>query len=202
MKNTKFFIIMSLSLFLTSCSLLFPQKETPKKQYLLQTPVISKNKTVKPIRKTLLVSTIRSPSWLDTPNMAYMRGSNEISYFAENQWAASPAELLQPIIASTLQNVGLYQVVVSAPFNGKSDDILDIQLLDMQQVFDKKPSYYQLSMTVRLMNTNTQKVIAVKNINLTTTAPLDNPEGGVFAADQAVSLAMNEIIQFIHAHNT
>lgn len=197
MKCLKLFAIVGFSFLFSACSFLLPPKESHKKLFLLE-PVKVSSLGIKKNPNTLLINTIRSPSWLDTHDMAYIQNGNQMNYFAENQWVSSPSDLLQPIITQALQNAGIYRVVVSQPYSGKYDHSIDLQLLNMEQVFNTHPSYYHLSMRVRLMNALTQKVIAVKTFDIVKQASRDNPQGGVIAANQAVSQLVIDIIQFIH----
>jgi len=198
MKFLKLCALLGFSFLFSACSFLLPPKESHKKLFFLNNPVAPPVSTKKALSKTLLVTTIRSPSWLDTHDMAYIQNGNQMNYFAENQWIASPPELLQPIVTQALQNAGIYRIVISQPYSGKYDHALDLQLLNMEQVFNTHPSYYHLTMRVRLMNALTQKVIAVQTFDIRKQASRDNPQGGVSAANQAVSQLVTDIIQFVH----
>jgi cholesterol transport system auxiliary component len=189
---------------LSGCNLFSPVSPPEKNTYLLKDPVSiqteSAVKTKSKTKKILLVSEINSPSWLDTTQMAYQSNTDQINYFAVNKWAAPPADLLQPIVVHALSASGLYGAVVTAPFAGDYDQRLDIQLLELQQVFTAKSSYYLLTARVQLSNKNAQKIIALKRFHVMTTSAQNTPQSGVLAANQAVKLWISELLEFISAN--
>lgn len=195
------FIILLISLFtLSGCGLFSPVSQPAMNTYLLNDPVTQSAQSVKS-KKILLVSEISSPSWLDTAQMAYQTDNNQVSYFALNKWAAPPADLLQPIIVHALSASGRYHAVVAAPFNGNYDQRLDIQLLEMQQVFTPKTSYYRMTLRAQLIGKSSQKILALKRFDLRMPSTQNNPEGGVAAANQAVKQCISELIAFVYSHN-
>jgi len=192
---------------LNSCSLLSPVPQASH-TYLLTDPTALTGTDNNPsmlftsktnAQKTLVISSITSLPWLNTTRMAYQQQPDEISYFAQNNWAATPAELLQPIITHALQQSGIYRAVVTGPTVTRYDQRLDISLLAMQQAFWQKPSVYQITLQIELIN-NLQQVIAATQLNTTITAPSDDPQGGVTAANQAVAKLMPSIVQFCKNH--
>lgn len=191
-----FLILLSVSV-LSGCSLLSPVSQLPVKTYLLNDPVAQTTLAAKKSGKILLVSEISSPSWLDTAQMAYQSANNQVSYFALNKWAAPPADLLQPIIVHALSSSSLYKAVVAAPFNGNYDERLDIQLLEMQQVFSQKSSYYLMTVRVQLIGKSSQKILALRRFELRVPSAQNNPESGVMAANQAVNQWISELINFV-----
>jgi len=193
----QFFLILLGASILTGCSLLSPVLQPPVKTYLLNDPVVQSTTLAKKSGKILLVSEISSPSWLDTNQMAYQSGNNQVSYFALNKWAAPPADLLQPIVVHALSSSGLYKAVVAAPFNGNYDQRLDIQLLEMQQVFTPRSSYYLMTVRAQLIGKSSQKILALKRFELKVPSAQNNPESGVAAANQAVKQWISELIGFI-----
>lgn len=184
---------------LCSCSLFSPVKTTPMHTYVLNDP-IKTNYASANSSKTLVVSTPSSPQWVNTSQMIYQLQPDQISYFAENKWAAPPAELFQPIVIHALQQSGLYRAVVAAPFAGSVNQRLDIKLLQMQQLFWQRPSVYQMTVQLQLINSLTDQPIATKRLTTTVTAPNDNPQGGVVAANQAVRRLLPQIVNFCRQH--
>jgi cholesterol transport system auxiliary component len=132
--------------------------------------------------------------------MVYELQPDQINYFAENQWAAPPSQLLQPIIMHALLQSGLYKAVVAAPFAGIVSQRLDINLLQMQQLFWQRPSIYLMTLQLQLINQMTDQLIATKRLTIKIAAPSDNPQGGVTAANMAVKLVLIQIVNFCRQH--
>jgi cholesterol transport system auxiliary component len=177
----QFFLILLCVSVLSGCGLFSPVPQAPAKTYLINDPVVQSPENIRSIHKTgkiLLVSEISSPSWLDTNQMAYQSDNNQVSYFALNKWAAPPADLLQPIIVHALSSSGVYKAVAAAPFNGNYDQRLDVQLLEMQQVFTQKSSYYMMTVRTQLIDKSSQKILALQRFELKIPSTQNNPEGG------------------------
>jgi cholesterol transport system auxiliary component len=187
--------IVLFGLLLAGCSVLQPVKTAAMQNYLL-TDNNSLYLIAKPHGKTLLVTTPTAPQWLNTQRMAYQLQAEQINYFAENQWAAPPVELLQPILVHALQQSGIYRTVVVAPYSGDADQRLDIRLVQMQQQFWQHPSVYQMSIQVQLINETMNQPIAAKRFTATVPATSDDPQGGVAAANVAVQQLLPQIIRF------
>ncbi len=200
MRCIQFFLLLFCVCLLSGCGLFSPVPQAPAKTYLLNDPILQSPENVRAANKSgkiLLISEISSPSWLDTNQMAYQSDNNQVSYFALNKWAAPPADLLQPIIVHALSSSGVYKAVVAAPFNGNYDRRLDIQLLEMQQVFTGKSSYYMMTVRAQLIDKSSQKIVAVRRFELKIPSAQNNPEGGVAAANQAVKQWIAELVHFI-----
>jgi len=52
---------------------------------------------------------------IDTTQMAYTLGAHQLAYFAHNQWAESPPQMLQPLLVRTLEATGAFAAVVPPP---------------------------------------------------------------------------------------
>jgi cholesterol transport system auxiliary component len=168
--------------------------------YLLSDPIANvANHSVS--RKTLMVTTSTSTAWLNTSQMVYELQPNQINYFAENQWAAPPAQLLQPILTHALQQSGLYKAVVAAPFAGMVSQRLDVNLLQMQQLFWQRPSIYLMTLQLQLINMMTDQPVAAKRLTIKIPAPADNPQGGVSAANIAVQQLLPQMVNFCRQHH-
>jgi cholesterol transport system auxiliary component len=192
------FFLMTL-LMLEGCSLLSPVSSPSMKTYLLNDPVTQIASSAKS-RKVLLVSEITSPAWLNTAQMAYQLENNQISYFALNQWAAPPADLLQPVVVHAISSAGLYRAVTVAPFSGDYDQRVDIQLLEMQQRFTPASSNYVMTLRVQLVEKSSQKILASRRFQLIVPSSQNNPQGGVAAANQAVKQWIPTLLNFIRAY--
>jgi ABC-type uncharacterized transport system auxiliary subunit len=164
----------SILVLLSSCTLFTPVKTVRTTTYVLTDPVLSPNHSASHATKSLLVAVPSAPRWLNSSDMAYQTSASKINYFAENEWIAPPALMLEPIIAHALQQSGLYHAVVQAPFGGNVSERLDVQILTMQQDFTENPSVFSYT------------IPTVTN----------NPEGGVQAANKGIEEWIPELIAF------
>ena len=182
---------------LSACSILTPVNMPAEKNYILSDPYFTKAiKKSNHNKIILLVSMPTAPEWLNTQNMVYQIKPYQINYFAQHQWAAPPPNLLQPLIVHGLQQSGLYRAVVSAPFDGNADERLDTRIIDMQQDFTSKPSYYDFAVQVQLINLKTGNIINTQRFFYIMQTPTDNPQGGVDTANKAVKSWIQGLIDF------
>lgn len=182
--------------FLSGC-MLQPVKSQANTTYLLSSPTSTVAQLV-PVRSTknLLVSVPTAPKWLSTNQMVYQLSSSRLNYFAQHQWAATPTEMLEPIIAEALSTSGRYHAVVQAPFGGNVDERLDVRILNMEQDFTQTPSVYRFSVQAQLINQISGNIIRTRYFNYVIPVPSNNPEGGVAAANKAIAEWIPQLIDF------
>ena len=122
-----------------------------------------------------------------------------MDYFALNQWAAKPSELLQPIVVQALESSRNFKSVVFAPYSGNYDRRLDIKILDFKQDFTQHPSRYVIQLQMQLISRDTQQIIISRNVQIEMPCPSDNPQGGVITANQIISQFIPIWINFANA---
>lgn len=151
----------------------------------------------RPVAETLLVSLPQNAAGYDSEKMAYVQHQYQIGYFTKNQWVDNPASMLQPLMVEALQNSHHFAAVTGAPFSGLTDWRLDTTVLSLQQDFLTRPSQIELIVDARLVQTATQRIVAGKRFTVTVPAPIDTPYGGVQAANQATTLFLQQLTQFV-----
>lgn len=197
MKHMKINVTLVLFAFLlTGCSVLQPINAPVNTTYLLNDPTNSQNALVSHAKKNLLVSIPTAPRWLNTSEMIYQTSASEINYFSQNEWAAPPSLMLEPIVAHALSQSGLYHVVVQAPFGGNADERLDVQILTMQQDFTQNPSVYTMVLQAQLINMKTGDIIRGRRFSYTIPTETNDPAGGVKAANKAIQEWIPQLIEF------
>lgn len=184
-------IILSLLLPLTGC---FSTVGTEPNNYTLSSApsVITKKRS----SAVLSVNMPQANSAYDTVQMVYMKNPYQLSYFAKNQWATTPSQMLQPLIVQTLQNTYAFRAVVPQPVIGHVDLVLATQLAQLQQEFFGHASQIHLVMRAQLINVNTQRIMATKEFNIIEPTTANNPHAGVVAADRAVSKFLQQLAVF------
>lgn len=182
--------------FLSSCSLLSPAPNNNPTLYTLGTIRVSTVSNLNRNSNTLLVLPIIASPEIDSVKMAYSTMQEQIAYFAKNQWAAKPAEMLLPLVAQALRKNGNFKAVVSAPFAGSVDYKLAIQLLTLQQNFSIQPSTINVTIAAQLINDRTNKIVRAQQFHAVVPTPTDNPAGGAQAANQAVMQILNQLVEF------
>jgi cholesterol transport system auxiliary component len=195
MRCNKVLLILGASTLLMACSAFSPVKVEPTNTYVLsQTPTPAIKKTSR--QMTVLVNYPQSSAVYNTTQMAYSTLPYEISYFSKNQWADTPSQMLQPLIAKTLQNTHYFRQVVTPGMLGRYDYILNTQLLQMQQVFFNHSSQMRMGLKAQIVNATSGQIIATKEFSVVEPAA-PTPYGGVVAANRGVAKLLTQLVQFM-----
>jgi cholesterol transport system auxiliary component len=196
-KNSYRFSVLLLSLGLSGCGLLKPINVTPIKTYTLDPSHVSIQAT-QPSNPSLaiLVQTPRAIPGFRTNQMVYRKQNFAIGYDTYTQWAGTPSDMLQPLIAQALKKTHGYKSVIVPPYTSKVDIELHTQVLSFYQDFRSHPSRFHLHVSAQLIDHHSKQVIATKDFNLNQSATADTPYGGVIAANQAVGRFLTQLSQF------
>ncbi len=103
----------------------------------------------------------------DTTQMAYSLSPYQFAYYSKNAWAASPAQMLGPLIVQALQNTHSFVVIDSSAFPGHYQYVLSTELMKLQQNFSGGYNRVELVARVELTNSLTKHVIATKQFSVT-----------------------------------
>lgn len=190
----KIAMVACLTTSILSVSCVSPVKiETPTQYFF---PYNFNIATIKfPQNKSIMIAPMSASTPIDSLKMAYAT-SKTISYFAKNEWIASPADMLTNLISFYFRANYLYKSVVNAPFTGNTDLRLSSQLLSFQQEFNSTGSYFHLIVVVQLINSNSNTIVASKQWDIVEKCQRNNPEGGYQAARKAINRFLNELIKF------
>ena len=144
----------------------------------------------------LLVLPPQSSPIYDTAEMAYRVRPHEIAFFAQHEWAETPAQMLQPLLVKTLQATGFFSAVLSPPYAGGYRYALRTQIRELVADFTSEPAAVQLSLRVELSDRTAARV-AVKEIAVREPMQAKTPYAGVVAANEAASKALLELARFV-----
>lgn len=184
------------SQWLVSCS---PVKTVITNQYNLES--FSSTKLASQwTPQSILITAPEAVAGYQTDQMVYIKERFKLSAFAHSAWISPPADMLYPLILQSVQQAGYFYTVASSPFSEGTDYRLDTQLIKLQQNFLTKPSEVELVVKVVLSHVTTNRVVASRIMSQRSRCPVDNPYGGVIAANLATRQFTAELSQFIIAH--
>lgn len=180
--------------FISGC--LSPVKTNPPSSYVVNTlprdiPVSRKHSSV------ILVAAPEARPIYQTTGMAYSNHPYQVQYFSENQWAETPAQMLQPLLVQTLQNTGRFSGVLMPPYAGQSTYMLNTQILRFEQDFVNQPHSFKLQAQVSLSRSASNQLIASKEFSISVPLPQESPYGGVLAANTATKRLLQEVARFV-----
>lgn len=183
-------------LFLSACAL-SPIPSIPITRYTLNSlplPAPALKKLSRSI--TLLVTEPTTQAIYNTTQIAYTPAPHQLNYFVKNRWAAKPTQMLHYLIVQTLQNTRHYHAVILSPFAGRYDVMLTTQLVQLQQDFSRQPSIVRVILRAQLTRAKNHRILAARQFSIIKVAPEDTPEGGVTAANQAVTEILKQLAEF------
>ncbi len=185
-------VMLSMIFLLSSCS---PVKLEPMNTYEL-------NKLPAPIVKntkkeiTILVTMPEIDPVYNTNQIAYTLKPYEISYYSKNTWAATPAQMLQPLIIQSLLNTHHY-IVISSASMAHYDFLLNTQILKLQQEFDCHCcSVVRMTLRAELIGVLSNQVRATKQFSVVVPVCGIAPYCAVIAANQASAEILYQLTRF------
>lgn len=135
----------------------------------------------------LRIARIEMPAWLRDTGLYYRlayRHDNAIAVYANSDWAAPPAGMLEQRLRHALADSG-WRAVVGPDSNAQADFTLHVRLDDFSQAFTSaSESFGVLDATVTLIGVG-DAVLAQRHFRFQVAAPTADAAGGVKALDAA-----------------
>lgn len=192
-------LILTLVFLLSGCAL-GPVETTALRTYFLD-PEISWNNPhafgERPANSVLLIAQPKAQAGFDTARMAYLLRPYEVSYYAFNQWADTPARMLQRVMVENLEATGRWSAVLQTPGAAPAQYRLDCDNLVLEQQFFSRPSRVRLALRAQLIDARKQAVLATRNFEVSEVAPSDDPYGGVIAANHASAKLITDMAEWL-----
>lgn len=188
----RYFFLLMLSNLLIGCS---PVKLPEIHTYMIDgvpTHIIKK----KHASGVILVNLPETVPVYNTTKIAYSTYPYQIAYFTKNQWASTPAQMLLPLLVETLQNTHAFKAVVTAPFPGNYQYVLNTKILDLRQDFSQRPAVVKFSIEAMLAKQMGTRVIASKRFHAVLTMPCVNTYRGIVLMNQASEILLKKIAAF------
>lgn len=188
--------LIALSLFaLSGCSVFSPVKTQRISYYLINTT--PKNVAVSSREQgVLMINAPTSRPIYNTSRIAYSTKPLEVSYFGQNEWAETPAQMLQPLLTQALQNTKHYQAIVTPPYTGPYDFALSTQIVQFETDYTVRPARFKLRANVNLNKANNGELIASKQIRIQVPLRRATPYDGILAANAAVTQLLRQATSF------
>lgn len=185
----------SLCIAIQGCALLSPPKADIEKSVLNQLPAAVPRRESG--RGTVLVYPPATMPVYDTVLMAYRTEPREIAYFSQRQWGATPSQMIQPLLVTTLENTHAFRIVLTPPYTGPYEYSLRTEVLDLIQDFAPKSATLVLSLRFQLAGYGEGKVIATRNISVREPMLQMNSRSGVIAANEATAKVLQQMAEFV-----
>jgi len=129
--------------------------------------------------------------------MAYTTRPYHVDYFNKQRWAATPSQMVLPLLTTTMERTGCITTVFTPPYFGNYDYALGSEILALTQDFTTQPAVLMLSLRVQLSRGGSGQIIASRVIEQQEPLKQDNSAAGVIAANDAIAKALYEIAGFV-----
>lgn len=182
---------------LAACTALQPPRAEVATLYLLEARP-ARTAAQPPRALVLAVETPHARAGYDTARMVYVRQPHKLEYYAKNRWVDTPARMLAPLLVQALAQSGAFNAVVQSSNRIGADLRLDTELVRLQQDFSTQPSRVQLSLRAQLIDTRSNRVLALRELEETEIAPSEDAYGGVMAANTALQRLLDQLVAFCH----
>jgi cholesterol transport system auxiliary component len=179
----------------SGCTLFAPIKIDTTKSVLNNVPLDLPGE--KTHSATLLVLVPDTTPVYATTQMAYTTQAYQVAYFSKNEWAGTPARMIQPLIVTAMSNTHYFSEVLSSPHFGRHTFVLRSEILELKQDFTSEPAMLQLAMRFYLSREATNQVIATKELSVREPMRERSPYAGVMAANEAIAKVLRELASFI-----
>jgi cholesterol transport system auxiliary component len=180
----------------TACSIGPKEQSVPRIYLLNPLPLTSPAHPTRSDAGTLLLSLPKAQPGFDTKRMAYLLRPHELSYYAFNEWADTPARMFHSLLVQTMEKAGLWQAVVPAPSPVRSDYRLDCDSLVLEQQFFS-PSRVRLALRAQLIDLKRQLVMDAHGFEVFENTPSDDAYGGVIAANRAAARVLASLAEWV-----
>lgn len=159
------------------------------RHYALATAAAAAPSTRAHADATLRIARVSVPAWLDGTGMYYRlayRADDGIAAYADSDWVAPPADMLEVLLRNTLAAGAGWRAVVGPGDPTQSAFTLQVRIDDFSQVFaSPQDSVGRLAATVTLLDGQSDKVIAQRPFRIEVPAPGADAAGGVAALNRA-----------------
>ncbi len=186
---------------LAGCGSLLPKPAAQPALFVLDdTAAVAAERHAKPPStvtvSTLVVDDPRAAPGYATRQIAYVRATHQLEFFAFNEWVQPPALMLAPMLVHAIERTGAFGAVVRAPTSVAGDMRLEIELIRLHQDFRVAPSRVRLTLRAVLVDTAARRVIASREFDEEAASASDDPSGGVIAANQVARRVADDVAAF------
>ncbi len=191
------YILVVLSIFLLEgCTQLIP----PVTEYKIATKELSvKTSSTMCRERSLKIAQAFSSNSLMSLQMNYIEGSSKIYAYTQSQWITAPNKEITSRIIKAIRDSKLFKTVQSTKSRSNSELILETTIDDFMQYYNKDltTSYVDVIVTMTLIDTKTNLVVATKTLKATKDVQTLDAMGGVDGLSAALGDVMNQSIEFL-----
>ncbi len=190
-------LLLSALVLLSGCTAVGRMTEAAPQQFVLapELPVTTAEANG-PVR-VVAVAQPRARSGYATAHMIYTEAPYRLDHFANNEWADTPARMLEPLIVRALESAPRLTVLGAGSTASYADYYLDTTVLSFHQRFTQEASAGVVALRVQLSDAASGRVVATRILEAEAPAPSRDPAGGVAALNQATATVLGQLAEFV-----
>jgi ABC-type uncharacterized transport system, auxiliary component len=190
-------VALLITFFLSACTLFMAPQPEVQRGMLTEAPSEPpRTEDSEAPSATLLLGTLHTQRAYDTTQMAYTLRDHEIAYYRDHEWGATPSEMMQPLLITTLERTRRFAAVLAAPYGGRSTYVLEMQIGELVQDFTQATAAVRIAMHLQLTDSVSRQAVS-KEIVVTEPMSQRSPQAGIAAANRATTKALQEVAQFV-----
>jgi len=164
---------------------------------------ISENCCQNNFKKKRLVLKVLEPvasKHLNNHSIYYSSEKYRLQTYKLSRWSEIPSKMILEVITSKLDNLNLYENIITSYIYAKPDYTLQSELLEFKQIIDKNSSYSKLKIKFYLIKNNNEKTIISKTFKYQTKSKEINAFGAVEAQNESMKNLIKDLSSWIYQH--
>jgi len=148
--------------------------------------------------KVLKVALAQSTKEIKTKKILYTKTPYKREAYAYSRWSDTPNHMIEQFLVTTLNRNRLFKAVLPASSIAKSDFILESNIEDFYQLFDKENhSFAVVKISFFLIDQKDKKIVSKHTINSKVPAPSLDAKGGVKAFNDTLDQISKKLIYWL-----
>jgi len=180
---------------LTLASCLSPVKSGPDNGFVINS-IPDHVATSRRHSGTLLVLRPDSNPVYNTTRIAFTMQPYQISYYAVSHWIQTPADMLTPLLMTTMQKTNRFKTVITPPFIGHYDYTLRTQIKTMLIDYTQCVPVMRINIQAQILSANSGRIMASREFSTAAPLPQKSPYGAVIAANRGTARLLTEIAKW------
>ncbi len=164
--------------------------------------VLDKNRTITFVDKTLKIALPKSTKEIRKNKIIYSKTPHQREAYAYSRWSDTPNHMIEQFLVTLLNQNRLFKAVIPATSEAKSEWILESNIEDFYQSFDKEnQSFGVIKIRFFLINQKDREVISKHFFSTKVPASSLDAEGGVKALNDALLQMGRALINWLDQHS-
>jgi ABC-type uncharacterized transport system auxiliary subunit len=182
------------SLCAAGCALTSPVSVPVHQALLDQVPAAPPAAAPRPA--TVVVLPPQASAAYDTTRVAYSPAPHQVAYFRDQEWAATPSQMLHGLLTTTLQATHAFAAVLAPPHAGPAY-VLRTQLVELLQDQGSVPAVARVALHVQLAGPAALRPSWSEEVVVREPIAGPTPLAGLAAVNAATAEALRRVAAFV-----